>query len=215
MTATTFPLQWPEGWPRTVNRRRRYYKVTIEAAYEHLISQLRLLGAMRGSIVVSSNVPPRNGLGTPRNDGATVADPGVAAYWTLTRVYGRSEALGPDRVVACDRWDSVRDNVRAIGLALEGMRAMERAGASQILDRAFQAFGALPASSEAPVVRPWWEVLGFPEGMISHLSLAVIDARYRELAPRAHPDHGGSSGEFSELTRAREQARAHYGASRG
>lgn len=202
--ANAYPLQWPEGWARTLHRRSAPYKVTLDRAYDELQRSLKLLGALPGSVVVSSNVPPRNAFGTPRNDGATVDDPGVAVYWN-TKDHS-------ERVVACDKWNTVRDNVRAIGLALEHMRGMDRAGATQIFDRAYQAFGALPAAAAAPVARPWWEVLEIPKAMIGALSLAMVEARYRELATKAHPDRGGSEGAMSELNRARGEAREHYGA---
>ncbi len=201
--AESYPLAWPEGWKRTQYRRSANYKAAIDKAYNELVRELYLLGALKGSIIVSSNVPPRNAFGTPRNDGANVSDPGVAVYWN-------SKAHG-ERVMACDRWDSVRGNMRAIGLAVNGLRAIDRAGASQILERAFSAFGALPASSEAPPARAWWEVLNFPQALISALSLGVVEARYRELAAKAHPDKGGSDAEMAELNAAREQAKLHFG----
>lgn len=205
MAAESYPLKWPDGWPRTDAWRRRSarYKVSIESAVKELHATLGLMGASPGSIVISSNVPPRNALGTPRNDGFNVADPGVSVWWT-TKAHG-------ERVIACDRWSTVRENVRACGLAVEALRAMERAGATQILDRAFTAFGALPAASAAPVVRPWWEVLEVPQAAIGALSLAMVEARYRELATKAHPDRGGSDAAMAELNRARDEARRHYG----
>lgn len=206
MTASMYPLKWPEGWKRTPQYQRRSapYKVTIDKAVKELHASLQRLGALSGSIVVSSNVPPSNGLGVPKNDGTKVADPGVSVWWT-TRAHG-------ERVIACDRWASVRENVRACGLALEALRSLERAGASQILERAFTAFGELPAPEGAIKARPWWEVLEFTEAMLPALSLGVIDARYRELAVKAHPDRGGTQEAIVELNNAREQARRHFGA---
>jgi hypothetical protein len=200
--ADSYPLKWPDGWPRTSYRKSSNYKISIDKAVDDLMRELTLLGALKGSIVLSSNVPPRNALGTPRNDGHQVADPGVSVWWT-TKAHG-------ERVIACDRWASVRENVRAVGLAVEALRAIERAGATQILERAFSAFGALPAASAAPVVRPWWAVLGFSEAAIGSLSSAVTDARWRELAKKAHPDQGGTQEAMAELNAAAEQARQHY-----
>jgi hypothetical protein len=200
---TAYPLQWPDVWARTKHRRSAPYFMTLDRAYDSLQRELKLLGAMKGSIVVSSNVSPRNAFGTPRKDGATVDDPGVAVYWTDTK-HG-------ERVVACDRWTTVRGNVRAIGIAIESLRAIDRAGATQIYERAFTAFGALPPAQDAAKVRPWWEVLGFTEAVLGVLSPALIDARWRELAHKAHPDRGGSDAEMAELNRAREDGRRHYG----
>ncbi len=210
MTARAFPLQWPEGWKRTaqLQRRRAKYKVTEGRALSETVHSLTLLGADRRSVVVSTNIPVKQD-GLPYANFRRPDDPGVAVYWT-TQAHG-------ERVIACDKWLEVHENIRAIGLALEGLRAMERAGATQILERAFSAFGALPAASAAPVTRPWWEVMGFPEALLGSLSLAVVDARYRELAAKLHPDKlgTGSHEAFTELTVARDQARAHYEGSAG
>jgi hypothetical protein len=91
---------------------------------------------------------------------------------------------------------------------------MDRAGATQILERAFSAFGALPPAQAVPVSRPWWEVLGFPEALVGSLSVPVVRARYRELAEKLHPDKLGTGSQegFVELGAAFSAALAHYGA---
>lgn len=205
--AEAFPLQWPEGWARTPShkRRRAPYKLSPDAATEHLLRELKLLGAHRSSIVISSNLHLRHdGLPYARQP-ALQADSGVAVYW--------STPAFKDRVIACDRWERAHDNIHAIGLAVSGMRAIERAGATQIMERAFTAFGALPAAAAAPVKRPWWEVLGLKQEALSFATLPMIEAQYRDLAAKAHPDRGGQPGEMVELNRARHEARAHFGVS--
>lgn len=200
-----YPLKWPDGWPRTPTHQRKKdrYQVEVHHAVDELHRSLKLLGAMRGSVVISSNVPPRNALGTPRNDGTQVSDPGVSVWWSQA---------GQQRVVACDCWNSVRANIRAIGLAIDGLRAIDRAGASQILNKTFEAFGALPgAVAAAPPVRPWWDVLGIKHDLVDALSLPMVEARYRELAATAHADRGGSDAAMVELNRAIGEARAYYG----
>jgi hypothetical protein len=205
MSATAYPLQWPEGWKRTPGhqRQRARYKLPNEVATRHLLDELRRLGAHRESLVVSTNIVLRNdGLPYVNQPKYATEDPGVAVYWS-TRSF-------KDRVIACDKWDSVYDNIHAIGLAVEGMRAIERAGASQVLERAFTAFGALPPAASAPVERPWWEVLGMPKEALSFATLTMVEAQYRETARKAHPDQGGSAGAMVELNRAIDQARKHF-----
>lgn len=200
-----FPLQWPEGWKRTaeLQRTRSRYKITPDKAKTDLLKSLVLLGADRRSIVISSNLPLKKD-GTPYLSTKDPEDCGVAVYWTTTK-FG-------ERVIACDRWTMVYENLHAIGLALEGLRAMERAGATQILERAFTAFGALPPAPEAPKTRPWWEVFGFPEEAKKWMTLAMATARYRELATAAHPDKpGGSMQSMAELNAALEEAKVHFG----
>lgn len=202
--AEAYPLAWPEGWARTAAHRRRRapYKLNPEAATQHLVAELGRLGAIKTTVVISTNMPIRRD-GLPYANVRAPEDPGVAVYWS-TQAF-------KDRAIGCDKWDKLHDNIHAIGLAIAALRAIDRAGASQILERAFSAFGALPASSAAPIVRPWWEVFGFTQAIIGALSMPMVEARYRELASRNHPDRGGSAEAMTELNAAREQAKAHYG----
>jgi hypothetical protein len=204
--ADAFPLQWPEGWQRTPAWKRRSapYKVSPDKAQRELFRSLHLLGAASNSVILSTNVQLRQD-GLPYAKRSVPQDPGVAVYW-FNRTHG-------ERVIACDCWLEVYGNIRAIGLAVEGLRAIERAGASQILERAFTAFGALPPSPDAKPVRPWWEVLEFPEPSVQYLTLELIEARYRKLAKECHPDRGsratdgGQGAAMIELNDAIEQAR--------
>lgn len=203
--AESYPLCWPDGWVRTpaTKRRRSPYKTSPEKATKHLVSELRKLGALRGTVIISTNIPVRND-GLPYSNVRAPDDPGVAVYWS-THAF-------KDRSIVCDKWDKVHDNIHAIGLAIAALRAIERAGAGQVSDRAFSAFGALPASpaSQVAKARPWWEVLGFGQVMIASLSRDVVDARYRELSRKAHPDRGGSDAAMTELNLAHAQAKAYY-----
>ena len=203
--AEAYPLCWPEGWVRTPASKRRCspYKTSPEKATSHLVAELRRLGALRGTVIISSNVPIRRD-GLPYSNVRAPDDPGVAVYWS-TNVF-------KDRSIVCDKWDKAHDNIHAIGLAIAALRAIDRAGAGQVSDRAFSAFGALPASPASAVAkaRPWWEVLGFAQSMLGSLSKEVIDARYRELARKAHPDQGGSTVAMTELNLAYTQAKEHF-----
>ena len=203
--ADAYPLCWPEGWERTPasRRRRSPYKMSPEASTKHLMDELRRLGAIRGSIIISSNLPVRRD-GLPYSNVSAPADPGVAVYWSTRTFQNQS--------VVCDRWDKVHANIHAVGLAIAALRAIERAGAGQISDRAFRSFGQLPPAqgTEVRVAKSWWEVLGFTQSMLMALSRSVVDARFRELATKAHPDKGGSEAAMVELTGAYEQAKAHF-----
>jgi hypothetical protein len=61
-------------------------------------------------------------------------------------------------------------------------------------------------------MRPWWDVFGLPQSTIGMLSLPMIEAKYRELAKKLHPDTIGTGSQeaFVELGVAMEQARSHY-----
>jgi len=188
-----YPLHWPVGWKRTPShkRTRSRYDLSFARSRDELLRALRLMGGR--DVIVSSNVPLRRD-GLPLAGMREPEDPGVAVYWT---------ARNEPRVMACDARPTVRENLRAIALALEGMRAIERAGASQILERAYAGFAALPADAGADGVPHWREVFRIYQQEVTR---DQVENLYRALARVRHPDAGGSTEQMIELNRAREQA---------
>lgn len=198
-----FPLQWPLGWNRTERHRRKdsRYEVSFADARDDLVRSLRLLGA--SEFVISSNVEVRRD-GLPYSEFAQPEDPGVAVYWVQN---------GKPQVMACDHWRTVRENLRAIGLSIEALRQLERSGATQIVERAFTGFAALPASTK----RPWRQVLEIdlvftaqtrPKDSLENARVReVVETRYRALAKVRHPDVAGGSHEaMAELNTAKTEA---------
>lgn len=190
MSIHAHPLAWPEGWPRyTKARGPSPYKVTAEIAVTELFSDLRLMRAR--SVVLSSNAAIRRD-GQPYRDQLEDAlrDPGVAVYW--------DSKDGVPMVLACDVWKTPRENIRAIGLTVNAFRMIERAGASHLLERAQSGFARLPAAPNC------WDVLGIAPGS----SKDAITERYRELARKHHPDHGGDAGMMARINDAYREALA-------
>lgn len=183
-----YPLAWPDGWPRRQSWERKdsAYQVEFGKARDDLLRELRLMGAR--DVVLSSYVPLRRD-GLPYANTSEPKDPGIAVYWT--------DRKGHPRVIACDVWRRVRENMRAVGIAIESIRSLERTGASEILERAFAGFARLPASSDH------WGVLG-----IRKASRAELDARYRELARQHHPDRGGDAAVMASINAAYKAAAA-------
>lgn len=190
---SAYPLAWPAGWKRTEPRHRMAYsrfKTTFTKARADLFLELDRLGATNA--VVSSWLPLRND-GLPRADAARsrLADPVVAVYFTY---------LGKQMVMARDVYDSVHDNLRSIGLAIEHLRGLDRHGGATMMERAFEGFQALPAPGG------WRDVLG------PCVTLADAEASYRMLAKSAHPDApGGSHDKMSGLNDAIARARKELG----
>lgn len=180
----TYPLRWPAGWPRATSRRSALYKVTLEKAVSEAVAELKRMGAK--DVVLSSNM--RVGLIRTTETETELKDPGVALYWTSKK--------DQPMVMACDHWHRLRDNVRSIGLTLEAIRAIERNGASQILDRVFTGFIALPEAPDA------WKILGLTRSADKD----ALTARLRELTREHHPDRGGDARRFAEITRAYHEA---------
>lgn len=179
-----YPLHWPAGWPRARHPQSARFDASFAKARDGLFNEIKLLGGTY--ITLSSNVPLRRD-GIPYANMAQPTDRGVAVYF-LRR--GRS------MVFACDRWNKVEDNIRAIEKTIEAIRGIERWGASEMMERAFTAFEALPAPKSC------WEVLGVRPGA----SADDINGAYRQKARAAHPDAGGSDVAMAELNRARDEA---------
>ncbi len=205
-----YPLYWAEGWTRTPahSRQRSRYEVHFIKARDEILRQLKLLGGVRSdSIVISTNIPLRRD-GLPLANMAEPQDPGVAVYWVTEKYdYSTGKTTKTTRVLACDKWQKVRDNLRAIGLTIDAMRAIDRAGASQILDRVFTGLTALPANAG---VKPWRQVMQL--SAMTQITWQQVEGAYRILAMERHPDRGGSHDLMQALNRAREDARKELGA---
>ncbi len=204
---TAYPLSWPEGWPRARGRKRarftkgeRQYRdgggswmthreLSISDATKRVLSELETMGVPHGEAIISTNLELRLD-GLPRSGQAAPADPGVAVYWRRP-----GEQM---KVMAIDIYDRVADNLAAVAATLNAMRAIERHGGAQILERAFTGFTALPAPKR------WADVLGAKPGQA--VTRDDVERLFRQKARTAHPDSGGSNEAFTELTAAREAA---------
>lgn len=195
MSTKAYPLDWPMGWKRSTNRRDGNFKVgggklgvsgrrvELDDGVDRVYETLRLMGVKDDTVTISSNVRPSLGS---RASSIVVTDPGVAVYWT--------DNQKQTRCMAIDQYKRVPDNLAAIAATLEAMRAIERHGGAEILERAFTGFTALPPPDTA------WSILGVPR----HATVEEIKAAYRRLASQHHPDAGGSSDEMARINTARD-----------
>jgi hypothetical protein len=157
----------------------------LAAARDAIMHEVRLLGGTK--LIVSSNLELRLD-GLPRSGQRQPGDKGVAIYFTY-----KTKPVA----FACDKWSAVEDNLWAISLALSAIRQIERTGASEMLDRAFAGFDALPEPGQT-AGESWWSVLN----VSSSASLDDIKSSYRALAKQHHPDAGGDPTEFDRVTKA-------------
>jgi DnaJ domain len=192
-TVNAYPLAWPAGWKRCAARKAPTFGtgntgsrgLTLHQAAGRIFDELCKLHVRDEDVVISTNVRPQLvSRGAPEQ----MLDPGVAVYW-----------IGPHkerRCIAIDRYNTVPGNLAAIAATLEAMRAIDRHGGAEILDRAFAGFVALP-SAESP-----WEILGCP----ASASREEIQTAFRLASMKAHPDRpGGSTEAMQKLNRARDQ----------
>lgn len=189
-----FPLAWPHGKPRTRTPRRGAFQVTLDRARRDLLRSLELLGVKRSDIVISTNVPLRLDGEFRARARLQEDDAGVALYFGWK---------GKDYCFAVDKYEDVRSNTRAIGLAIEALRALQRAGVDDLLEQAFSGFARLPASI-VPVRRAWRDVLEYSD--VEHPTRDELKQRWRALSAKHHPDRGGSRESFDDVQRAYEDA---------
>lgn len=208
-----YPLQWPAGWERSTYDQRAFGRfgkqvtkygspsadgsrgswkkkgeVSIAEAVTRVRTELGRMGVDDDDLVISTNVELRLD-GFPRSGRPEPSDPGACVYWRTND--------GEARCMAIDRYHGVAHNLAAIAATLEAMRAIERHGGAEILNRAFTGFVALP---EPGTTEHWCDVLGVPEGA----DAATVQVAYQRLRSQHHPDKGGDPEAFNRIQRAWE-----------
>lgn len=195
-----YPCAWPMGRPRTAIRKEALWRdggkrISWDVAVGRLRKEIGMLTPTGRSwrmreLTLSTNFELRID-GRPRRDRGAPSDPGVAFFFELD---------GKPHVLACDRWDTIADNIAAIAAHIEALRGQERWGVAD-LAQAFAGHTALPAPEQ------WWQVLGVG----SDASASEINAAWRDRARTAHPDQGGSNAAMARVNAARDAGlvRAH------
>ena len=176
-------LTWPESRPRTSSRRNSsFYNTEVDKCERQVIAEIERLRPL--DFVISRN-----------RQRHLAGDPGVAVWW----VDRKSKEL---RVLASDRYHTMAENLRALALTLEAMRALDRWGVYTLEQAVEGARAALPPP-DSHKKRAWWEILEVG----SNWPLEAIELKYQRLAKEAHPDAGGSGDRMAELNSAIAEAR--------
>lgn len=211
-----YPLQWPQGWPRTESSERKsanfgtkntegwgMKQLSIAQATKRIMDELSAY-TRRGhpwridldETVISTDLKVRRADGLPKSGQRNPDDPGVAVYFELD---------GKPQVIPCDKYTRIADNLAAVAATLSSLRALERHG-TDILDRAFTGFTALEHNPE----ESWEQILqmGNRRGEIDSEWLASAERHYKMLAAEYHPDKpAGSNQMMSRINLARQKAR--------
>lgn len=206
MTDLRYPLSWPLGWPRTPRHQITWApfrvakrRVSMEDATTGLLHELRLLkaSAPKGSwdFVISTNIELRKD-GLPFSNRRQPEDQGAAVYFALK---------GKQQVLACDKWDRIEDNIRAMAKHVEALRGQERWGVGSI-ERAFTGYLAL----EEKTGPDFWDVLEIPKNSTEE----EIKTARRRLLNIYHPDkpETGDGEQFAIVEEAYRDAMRQIGA---
>lgn len=203
-------LDWPEAYDRTDPQDREPYpgslSITRKEAFVSIVDELEKWEATEGSVRIETasqhyvdrpNIPHQH----DKPD-----DVGVAAYF-------RREGERADReyAVACDRWESQRENARAVALWARRLRLAEKCEVTTAEDAVEtaalppgdkEAVAAPPAKSEPVLDEEPHEVLGVQPDADPKIVESVFRTQVKEL--NGHPDTGGSSDRFKRLQMAKE-----------
>lgn len=205
MTIQAFPLQWPASWKRTASasRKRASFgrkgvtggraQLSVADALKRVRAALQQMGVRDYNLTISTNVPLRQD-GWPRSDSREPADPGVAVYWQDTSKEG-----WPRRCMAIDMYDRAADNLAAVAASLDALRAVKRHGGTEILDRTFTGFAAI--EHKAGDKAHWSDILDCDR----NASTSVVREAFMRARSKAHPDTGGSAGEFQRVMKAYQE----------
>jgi hypothetical protein len=154
---------------------------------DYLLKEVAMLGG--SNVILSTNVPVRLD-GLPYANSREPQDAGAAIYFKYK---------GRQMCFACDQYRYVRENIYAMGLTINALRGIERWGASDMMERAFRGFVALPAAG-------WRAILGVG----GDATLEEVERAFRAKCHEGHPDKGGSM-DMGVLVGARDEARKELG----
>jgi hypothetical protein len=195
-------IHWPQGYDRTPADERTSYPGDLEPtrkeSFQSIVDELERWGGADVRITTASqhyvdrpNIPHQH----DRPD-----DVGVAAY------YRREEGRADDwHAIACDQWETQRENARAIALWARRQRLAERCGVTTA--QSTHAAAQLPSGNEdAIVVGPGdgrqgpHEILGVDPDAPDE----VVEAAARQMRKKHHPDQGGDVEQFKRVNEAEE-----------
>lgn len=205
---TRNPLCWPDNVARRAPQERQrpnFQERSLASATSMLLQQINRLNNRRWdyrdeSVIISSNLRLKQD-GNPMGTQAEPADTGVAVYFTL--VFTRSgKRIERPVVRANDKWRRTADNLYAIAHDIELDRAKFRYGSSNI-EQSFRGYLAIPEKCGGPA---WWAVLG----VRTDAGRDVIERAFKEKSKVAHPDGGGTTAAFTQLTEAFNQAMGRF-----
>lgn len=184
------------GRPTTDPRNPRRFRLPWDRVVDELLYEVDLLDGGRVAVQVDADPADirRDGMLRAR---ARVGFPGVVVAFTSRH--------GP-LTYATDAYETWQDNVRAVGLALAALRAVDRYGVSGSGEqyRGWTAIAAAPAEKTLTVDEAARLLAEWVPCRPEHLRTEdQANRAFRAAARVHHPDAGGDAAAFRLLTAAR------------
>lgn len=188
--------QWPGAM--TVERKRSPFRSGWSDTMKLLEHELKLLDAKSVVLLMPLREQDIRLDGRPRAD-ARPSHPGVILCF--------QNKHGPQRF-PCDQYLDFADNIRAIALSLQALRAVDRYGVTRRGEQ-YKGWAALPspaATAMTTVEAARW-LTTFLVGPGKKLDLATLEqcqAALRQAEFKSHPDRGGNPDDFKRCQEARK-----------
>lgn len=202
-------------WPRKLTSNRQYsrFKANYSQTVDLLERELSHLGAH--SIAVQLAIRPEDiRLGGQMRAYTQPSHPGVILSFT-----GRYGAV----TMPCDRYTHWHDNLRAIAVSLEALRAVDRHGVTTSGEQ-YKGWKQLPSGIEmgpavdtmtvedaARVIAAMCSIPDFYQPMIG--AVDTFKTLYRRVALESHPDVGGNRAKWDKFQQAADVLKKHHGIS--
>lgn len=188
--------QWPGDLTRS--RRRSPFEATLSATQDLLTRELRALNAKTVVIQLAIGEMDLRNDGLPRAS-SRPAHPGVIL--SLESPYGPLS-------YPCDQFGDWQSNLRAIALALEALRKVDRYGVTKNGEqyKGWRQLGAGTTTSKSDAARFIGEHSDAIPEAVRAMDLGDQDAIttcYRRAARKLHPDAGGDAEMFRKLQEAK------------
>lgn len=157
-----------------------------------LARELRYIGAKTTVMELAMREQDFRNDGLPRAS-AKAAAPGVVLSFTATAVPRQ-----PTLRYEVNTYTTWEDNIRAIALGLEALRAVDRYGVTKLGEQ-YAGWKALPAGAQESSMNEAEATAFFGEH-----GMSPTHGNWKILARRLHPDSGGDPEAFKRLTMAKE-----------
>ncbi len=198
-------------WPKklTAVRKTAPFRASYPETLRLLEKELRYLHAR--AIVIEVAV----GADEIRRDGVPYANARPRHPGVILRFNSKHGPLS----YPCDTFDDFRDNIRAIALALEYLRAVDRYGVTQRGEQ-YRGWTALPPPVVDPATSVFSDQLDAAIWVADQSGFGAADiltqgnvwrSAYLALCKKFHPDAGGDAKQFSLLQQARSILDKHHG----
>ena len=232
--ASPCPLLWPDHWPKTAIEKRQPPKDNVThymVARDYIYNELRGLRAT--NVLISSNIPI-NQYGEPFLEYAEkrLDTPGVAVYffvddkpyvmacdaWEYPKDNLRAIGIAIGHIRATARtvapyYLDIMLSAFSLDANGQSVQSPENTVAAEPIkpSRTETIIDIEPTPMDIPspseeawqTHEEWWNILGVP----AESSLSEVEAAFRMIARRTHPDRGGSANKMRLLNQAVAHAR--------